>query len=511
MTYDKKNYIQLSGELFNEVQSQRIFVDSKTFVDSIPKKKPEDILKEFLSNRANLNFNLKTFVGDNFFLPEEEEVNLNLPSSRNMEEHISLLWDYLIRKRKSYQNYSTLIPLKEDYIIPGGRFREVYYWDTYFTMLGLYACKRFELIKKMMGNFSYLIENFGFIPNGNRVYYLSRSQPPFFSLMINLVLKIGKEIKSDLPFIYLLEKEYNYWMKSGEDEPGTNSAYLHTVKYKEGLLNRYFDTEILPREESFYEDTGILENSKGISKGNFFGSIRAAAESGWDFSSRWFEDEVNLSTVIGAEIIPVDLNCLLAYSEKLLADLFEKTGDKFKCELFKEKFEARLKYIRTLFWNEKEGFFFDYNFKTNKIRKTYSLAGMFPLFFGFAEKHQALKAAAKLEKIFLKKGGLLTTPNYTYQQWDAPNGWPPLQWISIIGLRNYDFNPLADRIKSAWLNLNESVFKKTGKMFEKYNVVNTSLKGGGGEYPLQDGFGWTNGVAIALLKNLDYEFTTGII
>ncbi len=510
MYFDKKSYIQVSGELFMDVQSKRIFGDSKTFVDSVPKGNPSGILKEYFSVRSAPGFDLKNFIEQNFILPEEETVNLNLPKKRTMEEHISILWDYLIRKPQANQEYSTLIPLIDEYIVPGGRFREIYYWDSYFTMLGLYACRRSDLLNKMINNFSYLIENFGFIPNGNRVYYLTRSQPPFYSLMVSLAMKINSGKKGNLPFLSLLEKEYDYWMKSDDAGLQRKNVYLHTVKVEETLLNRYFDTETLPREESFFEDkTASSGAEENLIKG-FYGNLRAAAESGWDFSSRWFDDERSLRTIIGSEILPVDLNCILGYSEKLLSDMHREAGNNYKSELFKERFEIRLKYIRSLFWNESEGYFFDYHFTENRQRKTFSLAGMYPLFFGFAEKHQAEKAAKRVEEIFLRDGGLLTSANRTSQQWDAPNGWPPLQWISIVGLRNYGFNSAADKIRERWLRLNESVFKKTGKMFEKYNVEDISLRGGGGEYPLQDGFGWTNGVAAALLKNLDLEFTAAI-
>ena len=111
----------------------------------------------------------------------------------------------------------------------------------------------------------------------------------------------------------------------------------------------------------------------------------------------------------------------------------------------------------------------------------------------------------KIESDFLKAGGVTTTTNHTGQQWDAPNGWAPLQWLTIKGLRNYGFNELADKIKNRWLTLNQKVFERTGKMFEKYNVNDISLHAGGGEYPLQDGFGWTNGIASALLSNMDEE------
>ena len=512
MFYDKKKYIQASGELFIDVQTKRIFADSKTFVDSIPKKNPAEILNEYASLKEKPGFNLKEFVTDNFFLPEDEVIDIKLPSNRSMEEHISYLWDYLTRKpQKQSSDYSSLIPLSDEYIIPGGRFREVYYWDSYFTMLGLYTFKRYDLIMKMINNFSYLIDKFGFIPNGNRVYYLSRSQPPFFSLMITLLNKINQKANTGYNFTALLEKEYNFWMKGSDSGLEKENHFAHLVKINENdLLNRYFDSENIPREESFFEDSDVFKRVNENSKHDFYNNIRTAAESGWDFSGRWFADEQNLSSVIASDILPVDLNCLLGYYEFYLSNLYESENNNLKSKLFKERFEKRLNLIRTLFWNSEEGYFFDYNFKTGKQKGTYTLAGVFPLFFGFAEKKQAEIVSKKIETIFLKEGGVATSPNKTNQQWDSPNGWPPLQWMTITGLRNYGYHQIADKIKSRWLNLNESVFKQTGRMFEKYNVEDINLPGGGGEYALQDGFGWTNGVASALLKNLDFEFTTDI-
>jgi alpha,alpha-trehalase len=158
----------------------------------------------------------------------------------------------------------------------------------------------------------------------------------------------------------------------------------------------------------------------------------------------------------------------------------------------------RKKAIQTLFWDSEKEFFFDYDLKKEITTDRLSLGAMFPLFFGIATKEQAQSCAKRIEEDFLQDGGLLTTPYNTGQQWDAPNGWAPLQWISIKGLLNYEHKSLAREIALRWTKLNEHVFQRTGKMLEKYNVVDTNLEGGGGEYPAQDGFGWTNGVCLAI-------------
>ena len=133
-------------------------------------------------------------------------------------------------------------------------------------------------------------------------------------------------------------------------------------------------------------------------------------------------------------------------------------------------------------------------------KKSLTLAAAFPLFFEIASGSQAERVAKILKQHFLQPGGLISTTETTGQQWDAPNGWAPLQWIAIIGLRNYKQDELAKEIARRWMNINEKVYHDTGKMMEKYNVVETDLKAGGGEYPSQDGFGWTNGVYLALEK-----------
>jgi alpha,alpha-trehalase len=151
-------------------------------------------------------------------------------------------------------------------------------------------------------------------------------------------------------------------------------------------------------------------------------------------------------------------------------------------------------------WNEGNGFFMDYDFSIGKSTPVLSLAGLYPLFFELASPEQARLVSEKVAELFLKPGGVVTTLNTTGEQWDAPNGWAPLQWICIRGLRNYGYNKLADEIKYRWMRVTEKEYYKSYKLLEKYNVVDIEAEGGGGEYPNQDGFGWTNGVYQHLAK-----------
>ncbi|MGE5440191.1 MAG: trehalase family glycosidase, partial [Bacteroidota bacterium] len=181
-------------------------------------------------------------------------------------------------------------------------------------------------------------------------------------------------------------------------------------------------------------------------------------------------------------------------------------GNVERSEFFKTKASRRADLINRIFYNKTDGFYHDYNWKEGRQTGVISLAGCFPMYFGIAKPEYAERIAENLKKNFLRPGGLVTTLNETHEQWDAPNGWAPLEWISVKALREYGLDSLAEEIKTRWVSLNGSVYKRTGRMMEKYNVENLELFGGGGEYPLQDGFGWTNGVAEAFINNLDENY-----
>ena len=393
-----------------------------------------------------------------------------------------------------------MIPLPNPYIVPGGRFREVYYWDSYFTMLGLQVSKRVDIIENMINNFAYLIDTVGFIPNGNRSYYLGRSQPPFFALMINVLME---EKGEDILFKYqsALEKEYAFWMDGADQLSEANPSHRRCVLMPDGtVLNRYWDDFDTPRPEANIEDKHLAANS-GRNVSEVYRHIRAAAESGWDFSSRWFRDPQKMETIQTTDIIPIDLNCLLCWHEVILAAIYGKTN-KEKMHVLLKKMGQRKEAIQKYCWNEEKGFYFDYNLADAKQSEQYTLAGMFPFFLSIAEYTQAEAAAKVIEEKFLQPGGLRTTALQTGQQWDSPNGWAPLQWVTYHGLKKFPYHQhtVADKIKANWMHTNEKVFASTGKMMEKYNVCDTETKAGGGEYPNQDGFGWTNGVYLKFLS-----------
>ena len=475
---------QIYGELFEAVQLGHVFKDSKTFVDMIPLFSPEKTLSNFQEEKENTDFDLKEFVLRNFKEQTLTVSNFKSNTNNDLASHISGLWKLLTREKDEKIEGSSLIPLPHSYIVPGGRFKEIYYWDSYFTMLGLAEDGKVDMIENMVKNFAYLIDTIGHIPNGNRSYFVSRSQPPFFSLMIDLLAQLkGNEILAT--YLPHLEKEYEFWMS-----PNSNRA----IPLGEVLLNRYFDNKDFPREESYAEDVKL----EGVFSQPML-HLRAACESGWDFSSRWLADQKTLSQIRTANILPVDLNCLLYHLEETIYRVYQLSGNETKADEYFNLANQRAELINTIFYNNTIGTFVDV-VKGEGQSTQLTLAMMYPLFFKLATQAQADSIATIIKNQFLQEGGLPTTLLQTGQQWDFPNGWAPLQWIAVKGLDNYGHQELALEVAKRWCSLNEKVFQNTGQMMEKYNVVDLSLEAGGGEYDVQEGFGWSNGVYLAMKK-----------
>jgi alpha,alpha-trehalase len=486
------------GELFEKTQMAQLFPDSKTFADAAPKATTAEIVRVYEKAKLEPNFDLEAFVKNYFVIPSGITSDFQSDTSRTVQEHINVLWDVLTRQPDS-ATVGTLIALPNEYVVPGGRFREVYYWDSYFTMLGLQVSDRYDLIENMVDNFSYLIETMGFIPNGNRTYYQGRSQPPFYSLMVQ-VLSEGKGGGTLSKYLPYLQKEYNFWMDGAMNRNAENPAHRRVVRMPDGsLMNRYYDDIPQARPESYREDVELYESLDSPTE-KVYRDLRAGAESGWDYSSRWFADGQYMSTIHTTDIIPVDLNALLFNLEQTLSAAYEENGNTEQAEIYRQKAANRAAAIQKYHWDQQAGFYRDYDWIAKKQTEVLSLAGMYPLFFGIAEPKQAAATSSVIEKEFLQPGGVTSTLNNTGQQWDAPNGWAPLQWITVQGLRHYDINALADTIKNRWVDFNVNVYRNTGKLVEKYNVYEIGLEGGGGEYPVQDGFGWTNGVLLKLLS-----------
>jgi alpha,alpha-trehalase len=490
----------LLGPLFNDVQSAKLFPDQKTFADAVPKSDPLMILADYRMQHTQSSFDLRHFVEMNFTLPAEGEKYVP-PAGQSLREHIDDLWPVLTRTTdKASNKWDSLLPLPKPYVVPGGRFREVYYWDSYFTMLGLAESDHWDKISDMVDNFAYEIDTFGHIPNGNRSYYLSRSQPPFFSLMVELLATHDSDaLKKYRP---QMEKEYAYWM-DGVDTLQPGQANKRVVKLDDGaVLNRYWDDRDTPRPESWLDDVNTAKSNPNRPATEIYRDLRSAAASGWDFSSRWMDDPQKLGTIRTTSIVPVDLNALMFKMEKLLARASQESGDAASASKYEALATARQKAIESHLWNDKEGWYADYDLKSKKVRNQLTAAALFPLYVKAAAQDRAEKVAAATASRLLKPGGIATTTVNSGQQWDAPNGWAPLQWVAAEGLQNYGQEKVSMDVTWRFLKNVQHTYDREKKLVEKYDVSSTGTGGGGGEYPLQDGFGWSNGVTLKMLDRV---------
>ena len=406
-----------------------------------------------------------------------------------------------------------LLYLPNPYVVPGGRFNEMYGWDSYFIVLGLLESGRKDLAQGMVENMFFELEHYGAVLNANRTYYLTRSQPPFLSSMIMAVCAADPEHtcknKQWLQRAYAAAvKDHDNWLApehlagstglsryydygSGpvpEEANGNYEYYRETIK---ALLHRKDRLQYLEKAPTHNRDEFTL-------KPDFYEGDRAMRESGFDISFRFGP--------YGAEThhyAPVCLNSLLYRTEQDLGDLARQLGNKRAFGIWRVKAQLRWAAMDRYFWDGKQGLFFDYDF-TKKKRSTYVFATTFyPLWAGLATKQEAAAVVRNLST-FEKPGGIVMSTHATGAQWDAPYGWAPIQLLAIEGLRRYGYNDDANRLSKKWLCMIAENFQREGTIREKYDVLTRSsdVHISAGYQANVIGFGWTNSVYLRLLHSL---------
>jgi len=491
---------QQLAPLFQQVQRAHLFADQKTFADAVPRQPAAAVLADWQTTQQQPRYTLRDFVATRFDVPGDAPAYVP-PAGETLRAHIEGLWPVLQRHTATVDPHGSLLPLPHPYVVPGGRFREVYYWDSYFTLLGLASSHRLQQVRDMVDNFAWQLDEYGHIPNGNRSYYLSRSQPPFFSLMVELLASHEGD-EAYRRYLPQLRIEHAFWMHGAEGlAPG--QARERVVRLADGqVLNRYWDARAVPRTESWTDDLATAAQAPRRTASQVYRDLRAGAESGWDFSSRWLDDPAQLSSIRTTSIVPVDLNSLLFQLEQTLARASTASGARDDARRFQQLAASRRAAINTQLWDARQGYYVDRDLDSGQQRPALTAATLFPLWLKIAEAAQARRTADAVETGLLRAGGLLTTQRDTGQQWDAPNGWAPLQWVAVDGLQHYGQQTLARTLGVRFLRTVQSVYDRDGKLVEKYVVDGSASGGGGGEYPLQDGFGWSNGVTLALLDRL---------
>jgi alpha,alpha-trehalase len=447
-----------------------------------------------------------------------------------------------------------LLYLPDKYVVPGGRFNEMYGWDSYFIIRGLLRAGRIDLARGMVDNFFFEIEHYGAMLNANRTYYLTRSQPPFVSSMfVDVYRAMQQAHKADattdknkdknnkdkawLERAYAdLDKDYGMWTRDPHLAGQTG-------------LSRYYDFGEGPPAEAVQDETGfyrkvaqyfflhptqaddyVVEMNAGSTQAvagspyslqvcdvsmtmaraecektrqfklsaDYYKGDRSMRESGFDVSFRFGP--------FGAathHYAPVCLNSLLYKTEKDLEQISLWLGHAEDAKKWSQRAEARKKLITQYLWNQQQGLFFDYNFQASRMSNYQYASTFYPLWAGLATQEQAKAVAGNL-KIFDRPGGLPMSTYETGAQWDLPYGWGNIEMLAIDGLRRYGFNADADRVSYEFLSTVAENFRRDGIIKEKYNVVTKSSEAHvelGYEMNVV-GFGWTNAAFLELLHGL---------
>ncbi|KAK3596892.1 hypothetical protein CHS0354_031670 [Potamilus streckersoni] len=523
--YPCESRIYCYGQILEAVQMANLFPDSKTFVDMNLKSSPDDIFAKFKQLGNYSKEDLYKFVTDNFAGPGEELQQWKPPDFvenpsfladirdadlKDFAKHLCKIWSDLgktvnIDVKQNPDKYSFLY-LEKPFIVPGKRFREVYYWDSYWIVKGLLACQMQTTVKGMLENMISLVKRFGFVPNGGRIYYAMRSQPPFLIPMVYEYYQTTHDLIFLQDNIQHLEDEYEFWQRNR-----TISILRNGTLHK---LNHYASPVNGPRPESYKEDIITFDGMTEVEKRTVLPHITSACESGWDFSSRWMKRDphqpLTLNTTITSDIVPVDLNSVLCWNEKIMAYFYNITGNVTKSSYFQDQHNRRRASIQDVLWNDDVGIWQDYTVGKESHRDYFYASHIYPLFadcvsndHNSVEREKRIIAYLEQQQVLHYEGGVPASIINTTQQWDFPNAWPPLQHVMIKSLERGKLQTTRDKalyLTSKWIYSNWKGWKETGKMFEKYDATKPGKRGGGGEYDVQARFGWTNGVVLDLLK-----------
>ncbi|XP_019830465.2 trehalase [Bos indicus] len=526
--------IYCHGELLRQVQMAKLYQDDKQFVDMPLSSAPDQVLRHFreLAQTHNLSIprqELQMFIQEHFravgqelqpWTPEDWRDSPQFlqkildPRLRAWAGQLHQLWKKLGKKVKpevlSHPEQFSLIYSRHPFIVPGGRFVEFYYWDSYWVMEGLLLSEMPETVKGMLQNFLDLVQTYGHVPNGARVYYLQRSQPPLLTLMMDRYVAHTNDTTFLRDHIETLASELDFWTK--------NRSISVSSGGKSYILNHYEVPYGGPRPESYSKDAELAATLLEGNRDTLLAELKASAESGWDFSSRWLVGGPNpssLSSIRTSKLVPVDLNAFLCQAEGLMSSFYSRLGNDSEAAKYRNLRAERMAALKDVLWDEDKGVWFDYDLENEKKNLEFYPSNFAPLWAGcFSDPDDVDKALKYLEdsRILTYQYGIPTSLQKTGQQWDFPNAWAPLQDLVIRGLAkspSAKAQEVAFQLAQNWIRTNFDVYSKKSAMYEKYDISNGGQPGGGGEYEVQEGFGWTNGVALMLLDRYGDRLSSG--
>ncbi|KAK1752524.1 glycoside hydrolase [Echria macrotheca] len=492
------------GEILKAIELARPFSDSKTFVD-MPTTKPIDEviaafgkLKQPLSNNSELN----AFLTENFapaggeleeVPPEELQTNATFLENiddavvREFTDAVIKIWPDLTRRYAGAGNCTqcanSFIPVNRTFVVAGGRFREPYYWDSYWIIEGLLRTGGAftQISRNIIENFLDFVETIGFVPNGARQYYLNRSQPPLLTEMVRIYVEHTNDTSILERAVPLLIKEHDFWINN-------RSVTVTAKDGKTYTLQRYHVNNNQPRPESYREDFNTATNTSYYSmsgiiypetvalneteRAEVYANLATGAESGWDYGTRFLSrpsDALNdvyfpLRYLKVRDLVPVDLNSILYQNEVTIGSFLQSQGNTTGAKAWASLAQSRSDAMHALLWNETLFSYFDYNL-TSKSHFAYvpldadataaeradapsnsqvlfHVAQLYPFWTGAAPnelKNNPLavqRAFARVSAMLDEKAGGIPATNFqTGQQWDEPNVWPCLQHVLMEGLR----------------------------------------------------------------------------
>ncbi|WP_313887380.1 trehalase family glycosidase [Nodosilinea sp. LEGE 07088] len=407
-----------------------------------------------------------------------------------------------------------LLYLPHDYVVPGGRFNEMYGWDSYFILLGLLRDQELLMAKGMVDQFIYQVQHYGTVLNANRTYMLNRSQPPVLSLMVMAVFQHTGDTDWLQSLLPVLERYYYYWMVPPHFSPVTGLSHYHALGHgpapevesserDEAGRTHYDRVREYFREHPIddYDVSLFYDAETDQLTELYYQGDRSMRESGFDITNRFGP--------FSADIIhyaPVCLNVLLYQMEQDMAEFYRMLGRSWEAEIWQTRAQHRHQLIDQYLWDDEAGLYFDYNPHTGQRRPYEFVTTFMPLWAGIASPHQARRVVDNLKK-FEAEGGLLTSTHTSGNQWDAPFGWAPLQWFAVGGLARSGYTDDAHRVATKFVHMVVQEFEKTGTLLEKYDVercsANVSDEIQFGYSSNEIGFGWTNGVVSEFLWMLE--------
>ncbi|KAI2777291.1 glycoside hydrolase family 37 protein [Daldinia loculata] len=582
------------GDVLKQIELARPFSDSKTFVD-LPTKVPlDEVLAAFdklakpLSNNTELNDFLSTYFGqagtELAQIPRDQlETNpvflddIDDSAVKQFVQKVIDIWPDLTRTYVGASNCTgcvdSFIPVNRTFVVAGGRFREPYYWDSFWILEGLLRTggSFTQISRNIIENFLDFVEQFGFVPNGARLYYLNRSQPPLLTQMVKTYIDYTNDTSLLERALPLLIKEHNFWIENRTLAITSGDKIIHLAHYEvqntEPRPESYREDYITANNRSYYAASGIIyPESHPLNKSEkaeLYSNLATGAESGWDYNTRFIANPSDaakdvyfpLRSLNTNNIVAVDLNSILYANEMVISGYLDESGDSTLATEFEQLAKNRSEAMYALMWNDKYMSYFDYNLTsgaqdlyvpsdadTTPAQKAdapegyqvfFHVAQFYPFWLGAAPPHLrdnplAVKLAFQRvsDLVSEKAGGIAATNYLTGQQWDQPNVWPPLMYVLMKGLLKtpatfgkedpayLEIQDLSLKLAQRYLDSTFCTWRATGGstdetpkleglgpdnvgiMFEKYADDSTNVAGGGGEYEVVEGFGWTNGVLI---------------